>query len=218
MKGLFCSAGAEIRVIRSFAANAGFWTFPTMEAPFPFGFGRLPVSAEILQGFLNSPLHILLGDKDTDENHEHLNRSAGAMLQGRHRCERGQTFYQAGVEAAAACHGVRFGWTIEIVEGAGHSNKAMFRSVLRALASSQPTVARNVHGYGPRTLQVWQDWIPPCPKARGHERRESTDAGSSPSCHKGTSKDWHGPTRHALTLLGGSNHGAVATRQHILPT
>ena len=33
------AGGSPLRVIRAVAANAGFYTAPTFEVPFPFGFG-----------------------------------------------------------------------------------------------------------------------------------------------------------------------------------
>ena len=215
MKNILDSEERGLRVIKSFAANAGFWTFPSMESCFPYGLGRLPYSVDDLKCFLTSPLHILLGELDVDENHEHLNQSDGAMLQGRHRLERGQAFYQAGVDAALRC-GVTLGWTLEIVEGAGHSNKAMFNSVLRAVsaASPQPSCGRPAPSHPAAASSggwhVWQDSQLLQPslrhvgKVRGHERRaEQADARPPPS-HRRSSKD---SSRSALTPLATSNAG-----------
>ena len=211
MQDFIGTEGKCPRVIKSFAANAGYWTCPTMDASFPFGLGRLPLSNENLKKLLTSRLHILLGDQDTDENHEHLNRSAGAMRQGRHRLERGQTFHRSGVDAAKQV-GVELGWTLEVVEGAGHSNKAIFTSVLRTLGISSPLhVARQIHGHGARSsVHVWHDWAPP----RGHERRSDSADSSN---HKAAAKDWHASNRNALALLGASNHNPSGARRHIWP-
>jgi len=215
MKNILDSEGRGLRVIKSFAANAGFWTFPNVDNCFPYGLGRLPYTADDLKCFLTSPLHILLGQLDVDENHEHLNQSDGAMLQGRHRLERGQTFYQAGVDAALHC-GVTLGWTLEIVEGAGHSNKAMFNSVLRAVsaASPQPSCGRPAPSHPAAASaggwHVWQDSRTPqrhAGKVRWHERRaEQADARPPPS-HRRSSKDGHGSSRSALTPLATSHAG-----------
>lgn len=216
MKDFLGAGERRPRVIKSFAANAGFWTLPSSEVPFPFGFGKLPVSAENIQGFLTSQLHVLLGERDDDENHQHLNRNPCAMLQGRNRLERGKAFYQCGAEAALRV-GVKLGWTLEIVGGAGHSNKAMFKSVLRALdVCPQHSIANTFHASRTARL-VWQDWIPPCEvgRARSHERRgEATDATSS-AIHKHSSKDWHGLGRSVLSALGGANSDFMTTRKQL---
>jgi hypothetical protein len=203
MKNILDSEGRGLRVIKSFAANAGFWTFPTIEHNFPYGLGRLPYTADDLKCFLSSPLHILLGQLDVDENHEHLNRSDGAMLQGRHRFERGLAFYQAGVEAALRC-GVTLGWTLETVEGAGHSNRAMFNSVLGAVsAASTQSCGRPAPSHAPEDAtrggwRAWQDARLPqrqSGKARGHERRGEQADAHPPCSHRS------GPSRSALTPL-----------------
>jgi hypothetical protein len=229
MKDFLDLGARRSRMIRAFAANAGYWTCPSVETPFPFGFGKLPFSAQNVQNFLTSQLHVLLGENDNDENHQHLNRSARAMLQGRHRLERGQVFYQSGVEAASRL-GVKLGWTLELVHGAGHSNKAMFKCVLRALdAYSQHSLPHGAHSS--RAWIAWQDQIPPCEAGNphGHERRgEGSDLAAassghkhhfkhttSSSSHKNSSKDPHGSTRKALCSLGGSNCDAVPTKRQV---
>jgi hypothetical protein len=211
MKNILDSEERGLRVIKCFAANAGFWTFPNMESSFPYGLGRLPYTADDLKCFLTSPLHILLGQLDVDENHEHLNQSDGAMLQGRHRLERGQAFYQAGVDAALH-YGVPLGWTMEVVEGAGHSNKAMFNSVLKSVsaASQQPSPApSHPPAASPGGWHVWQDSRLPqrqVSNARLHERRAEKADARPPPGHRRSSKDGHA-SRSALMPLAITNAG-----------
>jgi hypothetical protein len=53
----FISAGgAPLRVIRAVAANSGFYTLPTFEIPFPFGFGGTEsvFSEEDLRNYLQA--------------------------------------------------------------------------------------------------------------------------------------------------------------------
>jgi hypothetical protein len=209
MKNILDSEGRGLRVIGCFAANAGFWTFPNMESCFPYGLGRLPYTPDDLKCFLTSPLHILLGQLDVDENHEHLNQSDGAMLQGRHRLERGQAFYQAGVDAALHC-GVTLGWTLEIVEGAGHSNKAMFNSVLRAVSAASPPTScgRPAPSYLAAASCWHQDSrLPHRQTGKTRWRAEQADAHPPPG-HRRSSKDLPGSGRSALTP-----HAAKAGQQ-----
>jgi len=91
------SGGTPLRVIRAVAANAGFYTLPTFEIPFPFGFGGTEsvFREEDLRKYLQAPLTVVLGELDDDHHHKHLNRSEGAMQQGPHRLARGRHFYEA---------------------------------------------------------------------------------------------------------------------------
>lgn len=114
----------EARVKRYLAANAGWYTFPDLEIAFPFGLEGTPVGEERLRAALAKDVVLLLGDRDTDPDHSSLNRSRGAMQQGRHRFARGQAFY-ASAKALAEERGWEFGWSLREVEGVAHSNGGM---------------------------------------------------------------------------------------------
>jgi len=131
----FISAGgAPLRVIRAVAANSGFYTLPTFEIPFPFGFGGTEsvFSEEDLRNYLQAPLTVVLGELDDDHHHKHLNRSEGAMQQGPHRLARGRHFYEAGAKMARTL-GVPFGWSMHYVPGVGHSDGRMSRASMQYL-------------------------------------------------------------------------------------
>ncbi len=78
---------------------------------------------ELLQRFRKRDVVLLLGVKDNDPNHRSLSTSCGAMLQGRHRLERGLMF-KAHIDRYFAPHQMR----LMLVPGVGHSNRGMFQS------------------------------------------------------------------------------------------
>lgn len=114
----------QARIERAVAANAGWYTLPDDRVPLPYGLGGSAEGADALRLAFGVRLTLLLGSLDNNPNHRMLNRSAGAMAQGRTRLERGRTFYAAARKAARAL-GVPFHWKLRIVEGVGHDAKRM---------------------------------------------------------------------------------------------
>ncbi len=115
----------DARVTKVVAANAGWWTLPDTNIDYPYGLKNVPgVSKASLSALLPCPLIVLLGTNDIDPNDKNLNRSEGAMRQGKHRFERGNFYYQYGQRQAKA-FGVQFGWTLATAPGVGHSDKGM---------------------------------------------------------------------------------------------
>lgn len=111
----------DARVSRLLAANAGWYTFAAPEVAWPFGLGGVPVSEDELRQALAKDVVILLGDLDSDPQHESLNRSQGAMAQGPHRFARGQSFYESARKLAEG-RGWEFNWSLRVVPGVAHSN------------------------------------------------------------------------------------------------
>jgi hypothetical protein len=114
----------EARVKRYLAANAGWYTFADPDIAFPFGLGDTGVSEETLKAALAKDVVILLGNKDTDPDGRSLNKSDGAMKQGRHRFARGKAFFAA-AQSYAESKGWDFGWSKRTVKGVAHSNGGM---------------------------------------------------------------------------------------------
>lgn len=57
----------QLRVKAAVAANAGWYTMPSKDEKFPYGFGGCDdFNEEDLVKFLNAPLVLLLGEADTD--------------------------------------------------------------------------------------------------------------------------------------------------------
>ncbi|MDE2805467.1 MAG: alpha/beta hydrolase [Gemmatimonadota bacterium] len=115
------------------AANAGWYTMPDESVAWPYGLGGSGFEAAGLAGFLQLPLTVLLGDADTVTTAGNLRRTPEAMLQGPHRFTRGHTFYAAARSTATAL-GVDFGWALDTVPGAGHSNALMAPRAAEILA------------------------------------------------------------------------------------
>jgi hypothetical protein len=114
----------DARVKRAIAANAGWYTMPDFGVSYPYGLGGSGVPEEALAGYFGRDLIVLLGDADTVREDEDLRKTPEAELQGRHRYDRGYTFYRV-ARAKAAELDVDFGWRLVEVPGAGHSNAEM---------------------------------------------------------------------------------------------
>lgn len=131
---------SETRAEAAFIANAGWYTMPDLDTPFPYGLGGTPADPERLKGVFNTPVVVLLGDRDTDTEHHQLRRTDGAMAQGPHRLARGKSFFEA-ARAKAAELDTPFAWTLEVVEGVAHSNRGMARAASRAMREHSRSVA-----------------------------------------------------------------------------
>lgn len=120
-------------VERALAANAGWYTMPDEGVAWPYGLGGSGFQVTGLAGLLQLPVTVLLGDADTITTSSNLRRTPEAMLQGPHRFTRGHTFY-ATAQSAAESLGVPFGWALDTVPGAGHSNALMAPRAAEILA------------------------------------------------------------------------------------
>ena len=112
------------RVKRAVSANAGWYTAPESEVEFPYGLRNSPSTETSLTRALAAPLTVLLGEEDVDTDSESLRSTPQADRQGPNRLARGKFFFRAGQEAAEAL-GTPFGWELETVAGATHSNAEM---------------------------------------------------------------------------------------------
>lgn len=120
-------------VERVVAANAGWYTMPDEGVEWPYGLGGSGFEVSGLAALLQLPVTVLLGDADTITTSSNLRRTPEAMLQGPHRFTRGHTFY-ATAQSAAESLGVPFGWALDTVPGAGHSNALMAPRAAEILA------------------------------------------------------------------------------------
>ncbi len=109
------------RAKRFLAANAGWYTFADPSIDWPFGLAGAPAGEHELRRALAKDVVVLLGDQDSDPDHESLNRSDGAMRQGPHRFARGQAFFSE-AQALAQRNGWEFGWSLRVIPGVAHSN------------------------------------------------------------------------------------------------
>lgn len=120
----FALLGASRRVRRIITANAGSYSMPVLDKPFPWGLGGIGLDESAITQFLQRDVTVLLGDADVDPNHPSLPRDPEAMAQGPHRLARGNAFFVA-VEEAARGRPVRAQWRKELVPGVAHDNAGM---------------------------------------------------------------------------------------------
>ena len=121
------AAFAPAAARRIVAANPGVHLFPTLDAPYPFGFGGLkpPVGGEAgLKRYLAAPLTFYQGTGDTTQD-RHFPRGFYPDQQGRSRNERGHNCFAAG-EKLAKETGWPFNWRLVEARGVTHESTDMF--------------------------------------------------------------------------------------------
>ena len=106
------------------AANAGWYTMTDFTEVFPYGFQYSPMTEEKIKDKFKLNLVILLGENDTDPNASSLRKTEEAMRQGKHRFERGNSFYTKAKSMADSLR-TEFKWTKVTVPEVGHSNFGM---------------------------------------------------------------------------------------------
>jgi hypothetical protein len=115
---------AAARAKVAVAANAGWYMMPDFSVGFPFGLDGSGIDEARLKAAFAQKLVILLGELDKDPQHATLNRSTRAMVQGRHRFERGAKFFHAARQTAENL-GTPFHWQLAAAPGADHDNAKM---------------------------------------------------------------------------------------------
>ncbi len=144
----------EARVKRYIPANAGWYTLPDLETPYPYGLSGSGVGREALVSAFQKDVVILLGDHDDDAAHPSLRRTPEALSQGAHRFARGKFFF-ARAKQKAEEFGVPFNWSMRIVANAKHSNAEMaIGAVSQALIERAPNgrQARETRPVAPRSM------------------------------------------------------------------
>ena len=106
------------------AANAGWYTLPSFEESWPYGYKGTGLTAGNIPDYLASNLVILLGDQDIDPQHESLRITPEAMRQGPHRFARGHNFFEKG-RALAEQTETTFNWSLQVVPGIAHDGAGM---------------------------------------------------------------------------------------------
>ena len=114
----------EARVKRAIAANAGWYTMPDFGVTWPYGLAGSGVDEGVLAGYFSRDIVVLVGDADVVREDDSLRKTPEAELQGPHRYARGHTFFRV-AKARAVDLGVEFGWQLQEVPGAAHSNAQM---------------------------------------------------------------------------------------------
>ncbi|WP_321392572.1 hypothetical protein [Emcibacter sp.] len=112
------------KIEMAISANAGWYTAPVEEDPYPYGLKDSGIDRDSLKPLFGKNVIILLGDKDIDPNHKSLRRTPEAMKQGAYRFARGHYFFDA-ARSMAERLGVPFRWQLQTVPGAEHQNGQM---------------------------------------------------------------------------------------------
>lgn len=131
----------QTRCLRAVAANAGYYTLPTLDAdpPYPFSLKGIPsVDATRQKTVFGRDLVILLGEADTDPKDPDLYHSPEADAQGLYRLARGKYFYTAAQKEAQRV-GVPLRWRLRTVPGVGHSNEKMAPAAAAILWDKEKT-------------------------------------------------------------------------------
>tara|TARA_B100000315_G_scaffold79427_2_gene72843 strand:- start:34005 stop:35048 length:1044 start_codon:yes stop_codon:yes gene_type:complete len=114
------------------AANAGWYTMTDFSEVFPYGFKNSPMTEDKMKPKFGLDLVILLGENDTDPNASSLRKTEEAMRQGKHRFERGHSFYTKAKSMADSLE-TEFKWTKVTVPEVGHSNFGMAPAAAKLL-------------------------------------------------------------------------------------
>ena len=104
------------------AANAGWYTLPSILAKWPYGLGDTFLDEDDLKMALGKNLVILLGTADTDIKSSSLRKTDEANAQGPHRFARGKTFFDVG-RRTAKIYDIPFRWRIYAAPDVAHSNE-----------------------------------------------------------------------------------------------
>jgi hypothetical protein len=123
------------RIEKAVLANAGWYTLPTLEAEYPYGLDdalERPEWRIRLRSAFRREVPVLVGAADTIAKDRELRTTSEARAQGKHRLERGQTFFRTAHEQARRMN-VPFRWYIRVVPGAGHSNRDMAQAAAAIL-------------------------------------------------------------------------------------
>ncbi len=104
--------------------NSGWYTLPTLDAPFPEGLAGVGLDQGHLTRLLAYPLKVMAGDRDNNATDFHLPRTPAALRQGPERFARAHNYFEVGKQAAEKL-GVPFNWTLQVVPGVGHDGRTM---------------------------------------------------------------------------------------------
>jgi pimeloyl-ACP methyl ester carboxylesterase len=118
------------RLTACMPASAGWYTWPDESVQWPHGLGGAPRAID-REALRRLPIHVIVGERDTEMD-EALRRSRKIDgLQGLHRLERARRWHQAMQASGLAplC-------TLSILEGARHSFDSAYRRGLVRLVSS----------------------------------------------------------------------------------
>jgi len=106
------------------AANSGWYTLPTLDLPYPDGYGGIGLARDDIARLLAYPLVIFAGDRDIDGTAENFPKHESAMAQGPNRFARAHFFLDRAREEATRL-GVPCNWRGVVVPGVAHEGMRM---------------------------------------------------------------------------------------------
>jgi hypothetical protein len=119
----------DARVDKAVAANSGWYTLPSHGGGWdsnyhmPYGLQGAPPDPTRREKLFGHELIVLLGEDDVQRG-TYLRTTSEADAQGLNRLQRGQFYYNTGLQEALS-RGVPFEWTLDIVPNVGHSHSGM---------------------------------------------------------------------------------------------
>jgi poly(3-hydroxybutyrate) depolymerase len=106
------------------AANAGWYTLPEPELPFPKGWQGTGLAQDACAAMFSYPLVLFVGSNDNDPNAQHLPNEPAAMLQGATRYERAHYFFNYAREQASRWN-APFNWSLHTIPHVAHDGRLM---------------------------------------------------------------------------------------------
>ncbi|PZW42137.1 hypothetical protein C8P66_11929 [Humitalea rosea] len=122
------------QVQRLVIANAGSYTLPVFDRPYPEGLEGTAATPEGLRLAFARPVTVALGERDIDPHHPALPQQPWAMAQGPYRLARGLNFLEVARRTALEM-GAPFAWQVRMVPGVGHSNSSMAEALAPLLGA-----------------------------------------------------------------------------------
>ena len=114
---------------KSICANPGWYTTTDFSITFPYGLGRSPITTERLAYAFAKPSIIQLGAQDRDPNSAGLRHNSTVDVQGLHRFDRGNYFFNTSRQTAQT-NNQTYNWTKVEEPGIGHDAAGMARRAL----------------------------------------------------------------------------------------
>lgn len=128
-------------------ANAGWYTLPTLDPPYPEGLGGIGLDQENVGRLLGFPMVVFAGDQDLLS--ENLPMHEAAVAQGPHRFARA-AYYVARGQAEAARLSVPCRWQLVTMPSIGHEGARMADAAAAHWFDGPASEASPVTGSGPR--------------------------------------------------------------------
>lgn len=108
------------RARKSVISAAGWYTFPNITIPFPYGLKNSILDNSLTNSFYSKEIFIQVGALDNNPNDSNLRHNIYADVQGLHRLERAINYFYF-CKQQAESNSFAFNWTQQIHENADHN-------------------------------------------------------------------------------------------------